>query len=85
MVHRGRALADWELTFHPAGPDPQPETDWDITDDDGHFGVVLPVGSYTVRSTDGGTWTTDLHVPAGERGLTVDFDLPPAAVESPNG
>ena len=80
----GFALAGWELTFHPSGLDPHLETDWDITDDDGHFEVLLPVASYTVRSTDGGTWAADLLVPPGEHGLTVDFDLPPAAVDAPD-
>ena len=84
VVHRGLALAGWELTFHPAGPDPRPETDWDITDDDGHFEVMLPVASYTVRSSDCVTWVAELLVPPGERGLTIDFHLPPAAVDSPD-
>ncbi len=81
VVHRGKAIAGWELTFHPTGSELRPETDWDITDDDGHFEVLLPVASYTVRSGAGGPWASRLLVPPGVHKLTIDFVLPPGAAD----
>ncbi len=73
----GRPVSDYDLAFQAAG-EKAGETDWDFTDEDGRYEVLLPASSYAVLHDDEGHWVADVVVPEGRDELVLDFDLPAA-------
>lgn len=85
----GRPIADFDLTFRSVGSRSK-DDDWDSTDEEGRYEVEVRADHYVVlndalaASAARERWLTRVTVPAGERELVLDIDLPPeesAAVE----
>ncbi len=72
----GRPVADFDLSFESVGLRPD-EDDWDSTDEDGRYAVEVRADRYVVINDVSSRWLTHVTVPAGERELVVDIDLPP--------
>lgn len=77
----GRPVADYDLSFHLAGGGLADDgVEWDFTDDEGRYEVVLPPARYLVLNGEQGPFRTDVVVPPGEPELQLDLDLPAGRV-----
>ncbi|MEW6074219.1 MAG: hypothetical protein AB1726_16695 [Planctomycetota bacterium] len=74
VLRGGWSVEGWDLEFRTAGPD-GPEVDWDFTDEEGRYEVLLPAASCFVTSPEDESWTARLDVPVGQESWTRDIEL----------
>ena len=73
----GRPVAKVDLAFRAIGAElDDDEGDWDFTDENGRYEVLLAPARYVVLNDDEGSWITNMVVSAGEDELVLDLDLP---------
>ena len=74
----GRPVANYDLVFKPLddGRDVG-QGDWDFTDSNGRYEVLLPAAAYAILNDDEGPCLWNVVVPRNKAELVLDLDLPP--------
>lgn len=76
VTRRGLPVHDFDLLFQVVGTGLDEWYEWEFTDHDGAFEVLLEPGSYLVRGDDGGPWITNVVIHAGATEQALDIRLP---------
>ncbi len=76
VLRAGLPVAGYDLAFHARGSGLEgDDEDWDFTDEQGRYEVLLAPGSYLVLNDTAGPWTADVAVPGDRDELAVDIEL----------